>query len=178
MNRRVKRPGRIPGMLAIGLASAITAAAAEEVVQRAPRVRSEHPTILRLIAQATERSATFRREIEAIHATDGLIFVHEGRCGGGMFACLMHTVERAGPYRLLRVKLDLRQSDLDSMAAIGHELQHAIEVLSDPHVTDNHTIVSFFQQLAPAGTDRFETTAAIRAGMDVHFELRAHATGR
>lgn len=165
-----------PVPIAITFASAgLQAAAANEVRGEAPRVRSENATIARLIAQATERSATFRCEIDAINATDGLIYVHEGHCGRGVFACLMHTVELAGPFRLLHVKLDLRRSELDSMAAIGHELRHAIEALSDAHVINNFRIVSFFRQLGPTGSETFETPAARRAGFDVFDELRAHA---
>lgn len=73
------------------------------------------------LTQATERSATFRLKIDAINATDGLIYVHEGHCEHRVFTCLVHTVEVSGPFRLLHVKLDVRRSERDSMAAIGHE---------------------------------------------------------
>jgi hypothetical protein len=176
MNRS-NRLGQTIGMLAIGLASTTTAAAAEDAQGPALRVRSESVTIVRLIAQATERSATFRREIVAINATDGLVYVHEARCGSGVLACLALTVDLAGPYRLLTVKLDLRRSELKTMSALGHELQHAIEALSDPHVTNDLKMYFFFQQLGPTGHGRFETDAAVQAGIDVFNEVRAHGTG-
>jgi hypothetical protein len=138
-------------------------------------VRSENATIARLVTQATERSATFRGEMEAISGTDGLVYVNEARCGRGIQACLMHTVELAGPYRLLRVKLDLRRSELESMATLGHELQHAIEALSDPRVTDRLTIAAFFRQHAPTGNYSFETPAALQAGFNVYHELISNA---
>ena len=46
-------------------------------------------------------------------------------------ACLVHTVKLAGPFRLLRVNLDLRRNDCTLMGAIGHELWHVIEALND-----------------------------------------------
>ena len=131
-----------------------------------------NPTIARLISQATQRSATFRREVDAINATDGLVYVHEGRCGHAVFACLLMTVELRGAYRLLHVKLDLRRTDRDNMAAIGHELQHALEVLGDPHVTSNGKILSFYQQLGGSDNALFETEMATRVGLDVFLELR------
>lgn len=140
------------------------------------RVRSENATIARLITQATERSATFRREVEAINRTDGLVYVHDAQCGPGVQGCLMHSVELAGPYRLLRVKLDLRRTEREMMATLGHELQHALEVLNaGPRVRSNVGIRNFYQQLAPTGNKRFETDAALQAGFDVSDELRSNA---
>jgi len=57
------------------------------------------------------------------------------------------------------------------LAAIGHELQHAVEALSDPHVTDYHAMYSFFEHIGPTGSERFETLAGV--GMDGMAELRA-----
>jgi hypothetical protein len=60
-------------------------------------------------------------------------------------ACLVLSVKVAGPYRLLRILIDTRKAAGDElMAAIGHELWHAIEALSDPSVTDNPSIYQFF----------------------------------
>jgi hypothetical protein len=63
------------------------------------------------------------------------------------------------------------------MASIGHELQHAVEVLSDPAVTDSHSMFFFYKRLS-GDTGRFETRAAIDAGLDVLAEVRAHSRGR
>lgn len=141
-----------------------------------PRVRSVHPTIARLITQAAQQSATFRHEIEILEHTDGLVYVHEAYCGHGVLACLVTSVESSGPFRLLNVKVDLRRSEAATMAAIGHELWHAIEALRDPHVTNSMRMLSFFQRVAPSATDecRFETAAAIRTGDDVLGEIIAY----
>lgn len=68
--------------------------------------------------------------------TAGLIYVDEGKCGHGVSACLLLSVQVAGPFRVLQIKIDARRPDCVLMAQIGHELQHAIEILSDPNVTD------------------------------------------
>jgi hypothetical protein len=160
-------------VLVLAMVLAAGSAPAEEA--SAPtRVRSEHATIARLIMQATEQSATFRREIDAISATDGLVYVYAAPCGHGVWACLVHTVTLAGPYRLLKVRLDIRRSERETMAALGHELQHAIEALSDPGVTDDNRISSFFQRLAPSDSHDFETSAALQAGSDVFDELSSN----
>jgi hypothetical protein len=50
---------------------------------------------------------------------------------------------------------------------IGHELQHAVEVLSDPKVMDSRDLFHLFNRIGPTGVDRFETPAAVRAGLAV-----------
>jgi hypothetical protein len=47
------------------------------------------------------------------------------------------SVTKAGPYRLLSVKVDTHRADCDLMGSIGHELRHTIEVLSDRTVTSS-----------------------------------------
>ena len=147
---------------------------------RIPRVRSHSPEVAALIRGASDASATFRRLIATIDDTDGLVYVDDGKCGHGVQACLPLTVQVSGPFRVLRIKVDARRRDCTLMALVGHELQHAIELLSDPHVTDGVSAYFLLDRLAPGGpiSDRgsFETAAAERAGLDVRRE--ACATGR
>jgi hypothetical protein len=86
---------------------------------------------------------------------------------------LILRVTVAGPYRVLRVNLDMRRNDCDLMGAIGHELWHAIEALADPDVTTDSRLFSFFHQLGPTERGTFETPAAIRKGRDVFYEACA-----
>jgi hypothetical protein len=143
------------------------------------RVRSENPSIANLIRDATGSSTTFRGLIETIGATDGLVYVDEGACGNSVRACLVLSVKVAGPFRLLRVLVNSRgKTDCALMASIGHELQHAIEVLRDPHVTDMHSAYAFFDREGPTGRGRFETLAAFHVGHHVGLEACAHEKSR
>jgi len=109
------------------------------------RVRSSDPTVAALLARAAEGSATFRAELATIDATNGVVYIEKGLCRHGGRACLV-SVESAGGFRLLRVKVALQRSDREIMASLGHELQHAIEVLADPYVTDNTLLFRFYQR--------------------------------
>jgi hypothetical protein len=143
------------------------------------RVRAENPSIAALIRDATGWSTTFRGLIETIAATDGLVYVDDGTCGNSVRACLVLSMKVAGPFRLLRVLVNRRgKADCDLMASIGHELQHAIEVLRDPHINDMQSAYSFFEHEGPTGSGRFETAAAIDVGHHVRVEACAHAKGR
>jgi hypothetical protein len=97
--------------------------------------------------------------------------VSNGRCRYGALACLIPTVDLIGPFRLLRVLVDLKRSEAETIGLIGHELWHAIEVLSDPSVTTNAAIVFFFKQFT--NSMRFETAGATKVGDAVFDEVRA-----
>jgi hypothetical protein len=53
------------------------------------------------------------------------------------------------------------------VASIGHELQHALEALSNPRIRTGAGMSSFFHQIGPEGPRRFETQDAIQAGLSV-----------
>ena len=134
-----------------------------------PRVRSENPVLSTAIVEGAQRSTTFRRLIEAIDATDGLVYVLEGRCGQGVRACLHMSLELSGENRLLRILVNPRRAPgCELIGSIGHELQHALEALSNPNVRTSFGLFFFFHQIGPT-TDprRFETPEAIQVGSAV-----------
>ena len=156
-------------------ACAMPSPAAAGTPPSVPRVRGCDPLIAALIQEATARSATFRRLVETIDATDGIVYVEQGKGRRGARAYLALTVTVAGPNRILRIVVDTRRDATTLMAAIGHELRHAVEVLSDPAVTSDRAIFFFYQRERPTGKERFETPAAIRAGSEVLDELRSRS---
>jgi hypothetical protein len=85
------------------------------------------------------------------------------------------SMQVSGPNRLVHVVIDrtTRASDIETIALLGHELQHAIEVLADASVHDGLSMFNFVKRMAPTDGDRFETTAAVTAGNAVYDELRA-----
>jgi hypothetical protein len=143
----------------------------QEVAATMPRIRTDDPDIARAIAQATEWSDTFRRLVEAIERTDGLVWIRRGPCGG-TFACLLMYLEVSGPNRLLRIHVDPRRFGDRLMESLGHELQHAVEVLGSS-ARSGAGVYHFFQRHADAYRigGRFETRAALQAGIAVSEEV-------
>jgi hypothetical protein len=160
-------------VIAAVFTNAPSAWSADDQVPALVRVRSNSPSIGALIPEATERSTVFRRLVETIDATDGLVYVDEGRCGHGVQACLTLSVQVAGPHRILRILVDPRRDKKDCglMASIGHELWHAIEVLREPKVRDFSAAFWLFEREGPSAWGRFETPAAIRTGIAVLAEV-------
>jgi hypothetical protein len=157
--------------------AAASAAGADPVESPAmPRVRSSSPAIAGLIRKAVERSATFRALVDRINASDGIVYVEEGRCGHGVRACLV-TVVTAGANRMLWVKVDTRKADWDLMGSIGHELRHTLEVLDEASVRSNVDMYFFDSRVGLRGTagSAFETMAAVDAGDAVRAEIRKSA---
>jgi len=142
------------------------------VVQTTPlrRVRSDSPFITAAIALGSERSPVFRGLLETIDVSDGLVYIDEGVCGHGVFACLLHTMQIAGPHRVLRIRIDRREvMGCHVAVSIGHELKHAIEVLSDASIRSGADIFDYFDRKGAKGS--FETAAATQAGAAVYRDV-------
>ena len=158
------------------------AEAAEDDRPKMQRVRSSNPLITTLISQIVLQSKTFRALIDAVNATDGIVYLEEGKCGHGVRACLV-KVTMAGSNRMLWVKVDIRKADWALLASsIGHELRHTLEVLGDRKVTDNASMYMFYLHglglgVGTTGTQgTFETWTAIEAGDAVLSEVRNYRT--
>ena len=80
------------------------------------------------------------------------------------------TTARAN--RIVRVRVDANTADWNLMGSIGHELQHAVEVLSSPIVSNTKALYLFYQRNGIRTGSVFETAAAVRAGNDVRAEVR------
>jgi len=132
-----------------------------------------------MIAEAQVRSATFKRLIESIEATDGIVYVEEGDCRHSVRACLLPLVTAAGGFRFLRVIVDARLEDWQVMSDIGHELQHALEVLSDTQArTDSSLFYLMLQGTSGNSADIRETGDAVKTGELVRKEVEAFAKRR
>jgi hypothetical protein len=145
--------------------------AAVSIAPRIVRLRTVGSTLAAIVTDATARSATFRQLAHAISVTDGIVYVEDGDCGHGVRACLA-AVATAGANRIVRVRVDADTADWNLMGSIGHELQHAVEVLSSPAVTNTNALYLFYQRYGIRTGNVFETAAAVRAGNDVRAEVR------
>ncbi len=143
----------------------------ERDVMASPRVRSSNRTIALLLGEASARSSTFRGLVRTIEQTDGIVYVEPGRCFHGVRACLSLSIAGAGTYRILRVLVDLATDAMELMATIGHELRHALEILTEAAVRSTKDAYQYYAREAPTNREVFETQAAIAAGLAVERDL-------
>jgi hypothetical protein len=170
----------IAGALMVSMSSIPTQVGAAErsegdskdSARRVVRVRGVESGVTTLIRAGEAQSATFKRLLNDIEATDGLVYVERGRCGGGVRSCLYFPESANGPTRVLRIYIDDRKPDRDVIPSIGHELQHALEVLREPAVRSPAEMHLFYHRLARRVGNLFETEAAIAAGNAVRAELK------
>jgi hypothetical protein len=146
-------------------------------------VRSSSAQIIALLVDGVRDSATLKRLIDALETSDGIVYVESGRCRRGadkLQACLVNDVVVAGGRRYLRVLVDISKKPDDLVGLIGHELQHAVEVLSDRSVISTASMLAFYQGDGRNGARSYETSAAVDAGLTVAREISASrkAAGR
>lgn len=157
----------------LSVAYAATIATANPVGDSSPQVRSTNPVIRALMTEAASLSRTFRRLLETIEGTNGIVYVESGGCGHGVRACLTMSVIPAGRYRMLRILIDMRQKPRDLMGSIGHELRHAIEVLENRALVDTAGFYLFYAKGSVDNGRPFETRDAIEAGFAVRNEIES-----
>lgn len=135
------------------------------------RVRSESPWIRNAIAQGNQESPAFRRLVDTIDSTNGIVYVQEGDCRRRVRACLHMSIEIAGGNRFLRILVDRpKVLGCEFVALVGHELQHALEVLGNPRITTWRRMYSHFSLGGRTIYDTFESDAAIAVEMQVERE--------
>ena len=144
----------------------------EGLSQEVPRVRTEDTELSRLIEVARARSSTFRQLLHAIEATNGVVYVIRGKCGHRVRACLVLWMGVTDQHRFLRVVVEDANPEVEAMASIGHELKHALEVLSDPKVVSGHGMLALYKRNGAIQSETFETEEAIATGNAVFNELR------
>lgn len=154
------------------LTMAITSiAAAATETEEVSQVRSTSSAIRSLIAVSLAYSPTFRALSEKIDASNGIVFVEDGRCSRGVRACVV-SLTPAGSKRILWIRVDARRSDAEVLESIAHELQHAVEVLSESTVVNRATMYMTFSRIGVLrGNGAFESAEAVRVGMAVRDEV-------
>jgi hypothetical protein len=147
-----------------------------------PRVRSNGDASIALILHdAVERSPTFRHLVDTINGTDGIVYIEPGTCRH-VRACLLMSVTIAGPNRVLHIRVDTHDDTVTVIARLGHELQHAVEALSEVAVRSDGLIEAFFERLSGTPTSRgqleFETDAALKIGDAIRLDVETYIQNR
>src|ERR1700750_2371651 len=116
--------------------------------RRGSHVRTEDRQLSKIIRQGLNQSSTFRELVDRIDRLPGLVYVVWSRCGTRLWepgACLDHRVAVSGGIRFLRVNIYPGESGERLLALIAHELQHALEVLSDNNATSPEDVVKLYE---------------------------------
>jgi hypothetical protein len=165
--------------LAFAGAIAVTAtlASAQDADRAAPpHVRGATIDAAQLLDELVARSPTVRDLVDRLDRSDVLIYIRyqwfstttlRGRIG--FLAADQHR-------RLLAIEIGCRYTRTDQLVALGHELQHAVEIADAPAVWDARSLAAFYTSIGDrtgyaATAETYETVAAAEMGRRVRSEL-------
>jgi hypothetical protein len=139
-------------------------------------VRPTSPLGRELIETGIARSATFRRLVHRIEASDVIVYVQlEPGLPSGIGGAL-EFMGVGGDVRFLRITLGRQFHHPILVALLGHELQHAVEVADAPRVRSAIQLEALYRNIGhPVGHHRYDSVAAQFAGQTVRDELIGRA---
>lgn len=146
-----------------------------------PHVRSTDSVIGAVLTDSLRRSATIRRLVELIDASNVIVYLARGDLPRPAVACLMMAGGRPDT-RYVRINFRLpeglgraRAWHSDELSTeIAHELQHAAEIAGWPEVVvDGASLEAAYRRSGRhRGGEQLDTDAAILAGDARRAELR------
>jgi len=169
----------VTGTMAFAMALAagtapLTATAAAALESPTRHVRSADREMRKLLRTGFLESSTFAALILRLEQSDVIVYV-EGveRLPGALEGRLIIHPPSHG-FRYLRIQIAPRGTPNDTIAVLGHELRHAIEVAEARDVVDAVGLVALYRRIGiDRGNNVFETIEAQETGRRVLRELAA-----
>ena len=137
-------------------------------------VRATSREIQELLARGMARSRTFAALVAALDRSDVIVYVEANpRMPQKVAGRLLFGVASSGGPRYLRVQIAREAAKSSQIAAIAHELQHALEVAGAPEVRDEAGLERFYRRIGIRGAleRSYDTLAAQLAGRRVLLEV-------
>lgn len=138
----------------------------------APRVRSMSNNMADLVQRTAARSPTVAAMLKTIEASDVILQV-DFRLDPALPRAVTTFMGVSGEVRYVRTVINPTLPARERMELLGHELQHVIEIVSNPEIRDQQSMRSVFMAIGwtdgPNGP--FETAAAIEVQRQVRSEL-------
>jgi hypothetical protein len=126
----------------------------------------------RLILLANAESATFRRLVARLEASDVIIFVGVSRDLPSALAGSTTFTGRAGSSRFLTVRLNRSCGTTTLLGVLGHELQHVVEVADAADVSSSEDLRALYRRIGVrTGPNQYDSLAARQAGAAVRAEV-------
>jgi hypothetical protein len=143
------------------------------------RLRGATLDAVHLLRELVARSPTGRDLVDRLERSDLVVYVRyewfqtltlRGRIG---------AIASSGHGRLFGIEINSNQTRTEQLAALGHELQHAVEIADAASVQDARSLAAFYRTIGEPsgypGAETFETAAAKTIGSRVRQELVAPA---
>jgi hypothetical protein len=169
------RVGALFVILTISFAAG--AARAQDVGAPTSNVRGTDDATALLIRDLVARSATGRELVDALDRSDLVVYVRRRVFPSPMLNGRIGFVRSRYRRRLVAIEIASPRNYADELAALGHELQHAVEIAAAPAVCDAASLSALYSRIGDVVTlwtgsdESYETRAAADAGRRVRREI-------
>jgi hypothetical protein len=142
--------------------------------ERLSHMRTGVDRIAEVITSGYARSRSFKNLVDRLRSAGAIVFIEAGRCKPNALSavrgCLVPRAQTEHA-RYFQMVVDVGKSDDRLIALVGHELQHAFELVSLPMTMKNaiEASRSGFQHTAAR---TYETEQALRVAEVILRELR------
>ena len=132
------------------------------------------PGAIELIRESVARSSIVESMLQELEESGVVVYISDlmpGRAvGPASYLTYLSNDEKA---RYLLVRIDrFRTTPYERIALLGHELQHALEVVAAPEVRDASGLAKLYRRIGWEGQEnKFETAAAQTVGNRVRSQL-------
>jgi hypothetical protein len=167
---------RSPHVFAAAALVAILTGPAATANPASPHVRGLSQPGRDLVTHASARSSVVRALMDAIEATDVVVYVTVEPLPEHQRSAYLSFLTAGGGLRYLVVKVDWVASPWEAIALLAHELQHAMEIAAAPEVRDAASLASLYSHIGwRSGEGQWETSRARGAGERARRELSSSA---
>lgn len=158
------------------LATTLVPAHAADRATNDQHVRTSEATLANLIRRGMAESPYFRSLVERLNATDVIVYVKSHSNLPSQIEGHLQMIGSGGGRRYVVVALAFGRPETRTLATLGHELQHALEIAERPQITDSQSMAKAFAEfgyisLVARFPEAYETYAAGEAGARVWLEL-------
>jgi hypothetical protein len=141
-----------------------------------PRVRPADARSAAIVLEGLRRSETFRAIVEALEQHDVIVYVQIQQALKGRLAGALTWLCATQRFRYVRVGLSPGLISEVAISTLGHELQHALEIASQPSVVDVKSLTAHYRQIGISmhfHDNGWDTEAARQIGDEVRRDLAA-----
>jgi hypothetical protein len=137
------------------------------------RVRAADPVIQALLTEGFDRSPSLAGLLLAINRTNVIVYIERVMAMPKETLGRLTMVPIPAATRYLRIQVRSDLTRYETIALIGHELQHALEVAADATVRDTNGMIALYERIghSSGGEHVYDTTAAQEMGRQVRREL-------
>jgi hypothetical protein len=140
---------------------------------RPTQLRPLDATAASLLAEAPLRSPTIARLLERLERSDVVTQIEAPRYLSRSLSGVTRLMTASDSLRYVRITLSRQKSREETIAVLGHELQHAVEIAGAPDVRTQKQMREFYRRTGFHNSSRkgFETVAAIETMRAVRSEV-------